>query len=133
MIAALFSLLKSKKQFILYCLIGISGVMLDFFSFVILVNQFSVNYLIANVVSTSLGITNNFLLNTFFNFKTRDRLFFRFVSFYCVGLLGMLISAVILYIGVSKLQFSPNATKAFTVFVIVLLQYNLNRWVSFKK
>jgi putative flippase GtrA len=128
-----FAILKSKKSFIVYCLIGLSGVTLDYLSFVLFVNWFSVNYQIANAISTSLGIINNFFLNTHFNFKTRDRLFARFISFYSIGLLGLLVSAGILYFGVSKLNFSPNYTKIFTLFVVVVLQYNLNRLVSFRK
>lgn len=130
--AAFLSFLKTRRQLAVYCLIGLTGVTLDYVSFFGMVNWLSVHYLAANAISTSLGIVNNFFLNRFFNFKVHDRWLIRLISFYCVGLAGLAVSSLILYAFVSQLQFNPNGVKVFAIVIVVLLQYNLNRLVSFK-
>ncbi|MGP8200407.1 MAG: GtrA family protein [Limisphaerales bacterium] len=131
--AVIVSFLKSRRLFVVYCIIGVSGVTLDYISFFALVNWVGVYYLLANVVSCSLGIINSFLLNSFFNFKVKDRLLARFVSFYCVGLLGLAVSSALLYVLVSLAHINPNYAKLWTLVVVVLIQYNLNRLISFRK
>lgn len=128
----LLSLAKERRPFIVYCLIGLTGVSLDYGIFLLLVNGLHVHYLVANAFSTTMGIVNNFAVNCRFNFKVRDRLMIRFLSFYGVGLAGLAMSSLLLYIGVTGLHLNPNATKAATLILVVVLQYNLNRFISFK-
>jgi putative flippase GtrA len=129
----LLSLLKDRKTFVVYCLIGLTGVTLDFCSFYVMVNWLGVQYLLANAISTSLGILNNFFLNGLFNFKIQDRWLGRLVSFYCIGLLGLAVSSLMLFVMVSKMGINTNYSKLATLIVVVLLQYNLNRLISFRK
>jgi len=131
--AAVISFLKARRSFVIYCVIGLSGVALDYACYFVLVNWLGVYYLLANAVSCSLGISNNFLLNCFFNFKVNDRLLARFGSFYCVGLLGLAVSSAMLYALVSLARMNPNYSKLWTLAVVVVLQYNLNRLISFRK
>ena len=122
-----------RKQFILYSLIGVSGATLDFVAFILMVKFFSIHYLIVNTVSTTLGICNNFMLNAHFNFGVKDRLFSRFLSFFAVGLLGMAVGSALLWLLVDKMAMAPVISKLLIIVVIVLLQYNLNKRVSFAR
>jgi putative flippase GtrA len=129
----LLSLLRTRRQFVVYCVIGVTGVTLDYCSFYALVNWIGVYYLAANAVSTSIGILNNFFLNSYFNFKVQDRWIGRLVSFYAIGMLGLGVSSVLLFVMVSRMGMNPNYSKLGTLIVVVLLQYNLNRVISFRK
>jgi putative flippase GtrA len=99
--------------------------------FYVLFNVMGVNYLIANAVSMSLGITNNFVLNAFFNFKKTDQFIIRFLKFYMVGILGILISNAILFIFHDLLGLDANIVKAISIVFIAILQFLLNKRVSF--
>lgn len=129
---ALRTLLAEKRQFLTYCLIGFSGVGLDLLTFSLLVTVFSTHHQTANGIAYVLGTTNNFFLNVRFNFRTRDRLLGRFVSFQMVGLLGLATSAGMLWVLVDRLLLGPIPAKLATLFVVLFLQYNLNRLVSFR-
>lgn len=129
----LLSWIKERRTFVVYCAIGLTGVTLDYCAFYGMVNWLGVQYLLANAISTSLGILNNFLLNSFFNFKVQDRWLGRLVSFYCIGLLGLAVSSAMLFVMVSKMGVNPNYSKLATLIVVVVLQYNLNRLISFRK
>ena len=124
-------LLKQRRQFIIYGLIGLSGATLDFIGYLILYKYFNVPPPIASFASVTLGITNNYILNSRFNFKVSDNHLRRFVNFYSIGLLGAILSAVI----IALLQIGlvdPTIAKILTIPPIVLAQYILNKRISFK-
>ena len=126
-------LYQKYKHFVRYSLIWFTWVWLDFCVYYLLVNDFSANYQIANFISVSCGIINNFFLNLFFNFKTKNRIIFRFLSFYLVWLIGILVSALLLNLLIEERWFDKNISKVLTIIVIVILQYWLNKHISFRK
>lgn len=124
---------KKRRNFINYAVIGVSGATLDYASFLLMTQWIPLNYLLINTISTTFGITNNFYLNARFNFEVKDRLLIRFFSFYSVGLVGLLISSILLYISVDLMAISPPISKLFIIFIVVVLQYTLNKRISFQK
>jgi len=125
--------ITKRKSFILYSIIGVSGASLDYVVFLLLLKYVPLHYVLLNVVSTTLGIVNNFIWNARLNFGVTDQWFTRFLRFYAVGLLGIAVGSVLLYLAVDCLLLSPAISKLIVIFVIVLLQYNLNKRVSFGK
>jgi putative flippase GtrA len=83
-------------------------------------------------ISISIGTLNNFILNTFFNFKLKDRLPVRFLKFYCIGLGAPGVSSLLLYVFIDHLNINVALAKIATITIVVLLQYNLNKTFSFK-
>ena len=75
----------------------------------------------------------SFALNARFNFRTRDRIRSRFIAFCAVAVLAWTVSAAMLHVAVVQLGIDKYVAKSFTIVVIVLLQYNLNRLVSFRR
>ncbi len=120
-----------SREFILYALIGVSGVVLDMVLFAVLTEGLCWGYQLANWVSTSAGITNNFLLNAFLNFKKRDALWGRYAKFYLVGCVGLALTALMLWVGVDVLQAPAVIVKAVSLVVVLLVQYGLNKRFSF--
>lgn len=115
---------------VLYGLIGISGVALDYLLFLLLYNACGLHEQVANALSTSAGIANNFVLNARLNFRTQDRLLLRFGRFYAVGLAGLALTFLLLQLG-GVLGLDPNLVKAAAIPLVVLLQYLINRRWSF--
>ncbi len=123
------SLWRAQRNLLLYAAIGASGVALDLVLFLLLHNSAGMHELAANAISTTAGITNNFLLNAFFNFRRSDDLAGRFVRFYAVGLLGLAMVAVILLVFATWLGADANIVKALSLPLVLALQYTLNaRW-----
>lgn len=126
-------LFSRNRQFILYCVIGGSGVTLDFLVYSLLLKLAGLNYQAANAAGYASGTLLSFFLNTHYNFKTRDWLALRLVSFCAVALVGYAASAGTLYLLVSQLGLDKYLSKLLTLAVVVALQYNLNRLISFRK
>lgn len=122
-----------RRHFIIYSAIGASGALLDYVTFVMMIHWLPWHYLAINSISTTLGVTNNFFLNLHYNFGVRDRIFRRFMMFFAVGLLGMGAASILLFLLIDVLQLIPAISKFLVIFVIVLLQYNLNKRISFKR
>ena len=122
-----------NRQFILYCVIGAGGVTLDFLVYSLLVKAAVLEYQAANAVGYASGTLLSFFLNARLNFKTRDRIVLRLFSFCAVALLGWAASAGTLYVLVARLGLDKYLSKLVTLAVVVALQYNLNRLISFRK
>lgn len=126
-------ILKRHKNFVIYCIIGVSGVTLDFTVFYLLNLLPGMHYQFANFISVSCGITNNFILNAFFNFKTRDKLLLRFLQFYAVGVVGIIISSFLLNLFIEIIGLKILITKLLIIFIVTIVQYTLNRTFSFRR
>ena len=122
-----------NQRFLLYCLIGATGASFDFLVYSGLIKTFATPIQIANAAGYLSGTILSFILNARFNFKTRDFVALRFVSFCGVGFLGWAASAVLLYLLVNRFGLDKYLSKLITIVVVVLVQYNLNRLLSFRK
>lgn len=125
--------LFQNRQFLLYCIIGVSGTMLDFSIYSVLLKTRLFDYQIANAISYASGTMLSFILNARFNFRVTDRIAQRLVCFFGVALLGWSISAGLLHLLIGDWGVNRYLAKIPTLVVVMLVQYNLNRWFSFRK
>ncbi|WP_309059756.1 GtrA family protein [Streptomyces sp.] len=122
---------RDLRQLAGYTLVGGSGVALDLAAFVLLHNVLGWHEQLANGVSTTLGITNNFVLNAVFTFGKRDRLLLRFVRFHAVGMCGTALTFGLLWFLAGRLGADPNLVKAASLPLVLAVQFVLNRKWSF--
>lgn len=127
------SLLLRKKQFLLYCVIGVSGVTLDFGVYWLLLHSGKLDYQAANATGYASGTLLSFILNARFNFRVTDKIGLRLASFLGVALLGWLASAGLLSVLIGGYDLNKYGAKFAALVLVVLLQYNLNRLFSFRK
>ena len=127
------NLLLQKRRFLIYCAIGSCSTVLSSITFALLLNFTSAHYQIANAAGYAIGTLLSFVLNVRYNFCVRDWHLLRFASFFVIALLGWAASAVILRVLIEKLNFNEYSAYFSALMVIVILQYNLNRFISFRK
>ncbi len=123
---------ERMKLFLYFC-IGISAATIDMGVFIVLYNFYSVGELTANVISTLLAVVYAFTMNVRFNFRVTSHLAKRFVSYFSVNLVGLGISFVALYLFTTQAGYDANLVKAATLPVIFLVQFLLNRMITFHK
>jgi putative flippase GtrA len=121
-----------NRQFLLYCAIGLLGVTLDFVLYTGLLELAGLHHQVANAAGYGSGTLLSFTLNARFNFKKQDWLLLRLLSFCAVGLLGWAVSAGLLLLMIDRLAWNKLLAKLAAIAVVVLLQYNFNRLVSFR-
>ena len=126
-------MLYRYRELIVYCMIGCSGASLDFVAYAMLTSWAGVHYQLANFLSVSIGIVNNFFWNYFFNFKTKDHMLIRLGSFYVIGMFGCALSAICLWLFIEKLGLGSLISKLATIFLVTVVQFCLNKHITFKK
>lgn len=119
-------------QLVKYVLIGVLGLVVDFGIYTIL-THFKMNVEIANIISSTCGIINNFLWNSYTNFKVHDRMILRFISYFIVGQITTVFTTVSLFIFVTKLGYPHLIVKIVATFVATLIQFIINKVVTFRK
>ena len=124
---------KNIKQLILYGIIGCLSASVDFTFYNVLTICIGLHYNIANSLSVLTGILTSFSLNRAFNFKVTDKVVARFSLFLTSGMLGLLLSNAILWLGVDNWHFSEIGTKVVSIFVVALLQFIFNKFITFKQ
>lgn len=120
-------------HFIKYAVIGVTGVTIDFLVFYLLTEHVGMYYQYANAISVTCGITNNFIWNAIYNFKVKDKILKRFIQFYAVGIFGLLLNALLLFIFIELLDCHVLITKAIVILIVVVIQFFLNTKITFKK
>lgn len=125
-------LYKKFRNLILYGIIGSFTSFLDFCVFTVFTTYFGVYYLLSNCISVLVGITTSYLLNRAYNFKVKDHYKRRFVIFLAVGLCGLLLSNIILYVGIDRMQGDERLVKLASIVLVVGIQFLLNKFVTFK-
>ncbi len=120
------------RNLILYGIIGSLSSFLDFCVFTVLTSVVGLYYLLANCISVLVGITTSFLLNRAYNFKVKDKAKKRFVIFLTVGLCGLMLSNLILWIGIDKMRINESVTKLASIVLVVGFQFLLNKFVTFR-
>lgn len=121
------------RNLILYVIIGGFCATLDFCIYSLLCHFEVLPYLWANVISTHIGIFTSFCLNRSLNFKVKDKAPQRFFSFYAVGLTGLGLTSLILWLMVDKAGWNELVCKLITIALVSLMQFLLNKYITFKK
>ena len=120
-------------QLIKYGLIGIIGLFVDFGVYALLTLILQFNPELANFVSSSCGLVNNFFWNSYTNFKVKDHMLRRFIEYYIVGQITTLFTIACLFIFVTLLHQDRMLVKILATIVATLLQFGVNKAITFKK
>jgi putative flippase GtrA len=129
---SLLKFIEEKRNILLYGVIGISAVVVDMLFFALFYNLMSVPPVTSTIFSVSLATVYSFLLNHFYNFKSKDLIKQRFFFFILVSLGGMILSAITIEI-LYSIGIDANLAKAISLPPIVILQYLFNKKLTFKE
>lgn len=122
---------KLFRELFLYGMIGAFSASMDTISFLLL-GKAGLSLLPANFISVNIGIGLSFFLNTYFNFKKADRISRRAIRFFSIGYIGLLLSMGIMWAGMHIAGMDKLIVKIISVIAAAVLQYVLNKFVTFK-
>ena len=120
-------------QLVLYGIIGSFAAIVDFLLFILFSEWIGLYYIFSNCISVLAGITTSFWLNRTYNFKIKDRTAQRFLIFLIVGLCGLCLSNLILWLGIDILHMDEIFTKLASIVLVVGFQFLLNKFVTFRR
>jgi putative flippase GtrA len=135
-------------------MVGVVGLAIDMGVYYLLVRKLSVHYpfssfiskmlggnmsvgmldiLISNIISSTLAIINNFLLNSYFTFKVTDKKLKRFASFASIAIMGMVISSMLLTLFIGVMKIDDMLSKVFAICIVAAIQFGINKFFTFKQ
>ena len=100
--------------------------------YTLLVQLVGLQYLVANCISVVAGISTSFYLNRNYNFKVKDHTKRRFSIFLTVGLCGLVMSNLILYLCIDNLGMDKLTSKLLSILLVVFFQFLVNKYLTFK-
>jgi len=122
-----------NSSFVKYALVGVVGLVVDMGLFYVFYEILHINYIVSNIMSSSLAVVNNFILNSIFTFKVKNKLFYRFISFFSIALAGMALSSGMLAVMIDGMHLNSMVSKAISVFFVALIQYFVNKKLTFSE
>jgi len=89
--------------------------------------------LISNIISQTLAVINNFILNSYFTFKVTDKKLKRFMSFASIAIVGMVISSMLLTLFIGVMKIDDMQAKVFAILIVAAIQFAINKFFTFKE
>lgn len=115
----------------LYAAIGGGALVIDVGLYALLALPVGLHPVFANTISVIVSMLFSFTANSVLNFKVTDRVVARFLSFVLVTGAGYLVSTAMLAALVDGLHVDALLAKGLTLPVVLLLQYSLNKKITF--
>lgn len=124
--------MRIDKRFLKFIFVGILNTIVGYGSYIFLL-LFGVNYIIANTLSTIIGVSCSYLLNkkiTFNDSKTNKKTPFKFVSVYLVSYVVGTFNLALL---VSHFGVDKYIAGFMNLFITTLISWFGHKYFSFKE
>ena len=122
-------------QFIRYGFVSVVALAVDFGGMVLLVELLSMHYLIAATISFTAGLVVNYLLSRAWVFAERkyDSNVKEFLLFAGIGVIGLALNNVILWLAVDKIGIFYIYSKIIATILVFFWNFGLRKMLVFKE
>jgi putative flippase GtrA len=118
--------------FIKFCLVGGSGVLVDFGVTFLGKEMLKLNKYVANSIGFIIAATSNYVLNRFFTFASKNPHFLKeYTLFLGFSLIGLFINNGIIYFLHAKCKWNFYFSKLFAIGVVTLWNFFMNYFFTF--
>ena len=122
-------------QFVRYGLVSVIALAVDFGGMVLLVELFSMHYLVAATVSFISGLVVNYLLSRAWVFTERkyESRVKEFIIFTGIGIVGLLLNNSIMWLAVEKIGIYYIFSKIIATILVFFWNFGLRKMLVFKQ
>jgi putative flippase GtrA len=132
-----FSHKKDFRQFYKFAVVGVFNTLIDFIVFLALTRLFVFfgdHVLYANVISFTFAVSNSYILNRRWTFKSSEAgLTRQYIRFFVINLTGLGVNTGLLYIFVYQVHLYDVFGKILAIGITLFWNFFLNKWLVFKK
>ena len=119
-------------KFVKFCIVGFSGVFVDFGVTYFFKEIVKVQKYIANAIGFSTAATTNYILNRVWTFHSHNpRVFEEFSRFFIIALIGLGINSLIIYIFSGKFKWNFYLSNLIATVVVTLWNFLINAYFTF--
>jgi putative flippase GtrA len=119
-------------KFVKFCLIGFSGMLIDFGITWLLKEKVRINKYIANSTGFTLAATSNYFLNRIWTFHSENKqIFTEYSLFIVISLAGLAINNFVIFLLNDKLKLNFYLSKLIAVGVVTCWNFIMNYLITF--
>jgi putative flippase GtrA len=120
-------------KFLKFCIVGSTGMIIDFGTTWLLKERVKINKYIANSTGFILAASSNYLLNRFWTFHSQDpQIAIQFMSFLLISTVGLGINNLLIFLLTEKMRFRFYISKLFAVGLVTLWNFFMNYLITFR-
>ena len=120
-------------KFVKFCVVGFSGMIIDFGTTWLLKEKVKINKYIANSIGFILAASSNYIWNRIWTFESHnERLTQEYFSFFVISIAGLAINNLILSLLTEKLKLNFYLSKVFAIGVVTIWNFLMNFLFTFK-
>ena len=124
---------KIFKQLFKYSIVGIFNALIGLGIIFVLYNLFDINYIIANIVGYAFGLTNSFIWNKSWTFKSKKHYSKEILPFLIIFIISYIINLVVLIASVEIVVINPNISQLLAAGFYTAINFLLNRKWTFSQ
>jgi putative flippase GtrA len=119
-------------KFIKFCMVGFSGIFVDFGTTYFLKEVLKVQKYVANGIGFTLAATSNYFLNHYWTFESKNsRMLLEFSQFFIIALIGLGINTLIIWLLNGKLRINFYLSKLVATVIVTLWNFLINYFFTF--
>ena len=124
---------KKFKPFLKYCVVGVLGTLLDLAALFVFVEYVGIAVIPATTLSFLLAVTNNFILNKTWTFKSKSKNYRKlYIKFLIISVIGLGLTLLCMYVLVNMLGTWYMLAKAVTSLIVLTWNFLGNKLWTFK-
>ncbi|MBR5855384.1 MAG: GtrA family protein [Paludibacteraceae bacterium] len=125
-------LLPLLGRLIKFCVVGFSGMIVDFFFTWLCKEKFKWNKYISNSIGFVLAATNNYVWNRIWTFQSQGSEILReYSTFFIISLVGLGINNAVIYLLHDRLKLNFYLAKILAIGVVTLWNFGMNYLFTF--
>jgi putative flippase GtrA len=119
-------------KFLKFCVVGFSGVIIDFGTTWLLKERARVNKYVANSIGFVLAASSNYFFNRIWTFESSDPgIAAQYFYFLLIAVIGLGINNLIIYILNERLKYNFYFSKLIATVVVTLWNFLMNLYLTF--
>jgi putative flippase GtrA len=121
------------SKFLKFCIVGSSGMFIDFGTTWLLKEKVKINKYIANSTGFILAASSNYIFNRIWTFESSSpRIAEQYGLFVIISLAGLGINNLIIYVLHSRLKYNFYLSKFFAIVIVTIWNFLLNLLITFR-
>ena len=119
-------------QFIKFCVVGVTGVVVDFGITFLFKEKLKLNKYIANSLGFMAAASTNYLLNRWWTFRSHDpEVAQQYVQFVGISAIGLILNNIIIYLLNDKARLNFYLSKLIAIGLVTLWNFFMNYYFTF--
>jgi len=120
-------------KFLKFCVIGFSGMLIDFGTTWFLKEKVRINKYIANSTGFILAATSNYIWNRFWTFHSEnEHVVTEYLSFILISVAGLGINNFVIYLLHGRMKLNFYISKLIAIGVVTLWNFIMNYLITFR-